>query len=140
MCRLNLYISFILQIHYSKLTFELIMKSEKIGEAKRKVELRMVAISSDSQNICEGPNQRQAFFFIAHICTSRASNPGLYRGRVLFYHQTTGAGFLDVNFKPFRISDLNYSHLCCYLQMLFCCLFLGISMLRLLVKQYCTHA
>ena len=95
MCRLNLYISFILQIHYSKLTFELIMKSEKIGEAKRKVELRMVAISSDSQNICEGPNQRQAFFFIAHICTSRASNPGLYRGRVLFYHQTTGASMVE---------------------------------------------
>ncbi|WZZ06360.1 hypothetical protein YC2023_092281 [Brassica napus] len=50
------------------------------------LQLRMVAISSDNQNRCEGPNQRQAFIFTAQICTSRKSNPGLYRGRVLFYH------------------------------------------------------
>ncbi|KAB5532157.1 hypothetical protein DKX38_018827 [Salix brachista] len=30
-------------------------------------------------------------FLTARQCTSRESNPGLYRGRVLFYHQTTGA-------------------------------------------------
>ena len=32
-------------------------------------------------------------------CTSRESNPGLYRGRVLFYHQTTGAALISLVVK-----------------------------------------
>ena len=35
-------------------------------------------------------------------CTSRQSNPGLYRGRVLFYHQTTGASVSVTHLKYYQ--------------------------------------
>ncbi|KAL4387404.1 hypothetical protein GQ457_09G028240 [Hibiscus cannabinus] len=36
-------------------------------------------------------------------CTSRESNPGLYRGRVLFYHWTTGASLLQQRNKTISL-------------------------------------
>ena len=66
------------------------------------------------ETIGGGPiSHRSAIFHHSSNCTRRGSNPSLYRGRVLFYHQTTSAvcftfhGF--INFGVFSVLKLVFS-------------------------------
>jgi hypothetical protein len=64
-------------------------KGNQLLGVKTQKESSDAFFSSEGSDVCDGPYhhiKRKVSSLLNRECTSRESNPGLYRGRVLFYH------------------------------------------------------